>query len=167
MATPDEIGNRAQSIAYLRLSDPAGKAGPYFRAEFLGDKCPTLDYYVELLGAGVPVPFFFVQVKGTRVGCVRGCALRRIKVKIPVEDVRRMASHPAPTYVFGVDEVNEQAYVLAIEGGTDRVISTVPTAHLLDDTNRRLLWEEVRGYWQAHDLARKTSRFVVREEDRG
>jgi hypothetical protein len=167
MAMPDEIGNRAQSIAYLRLSDPAGEAGPYFRPEFLGDKCPTLDYYVELVGAGTPVPFFFVQVKGSRSGCVRGQGPPRLKVRIPPEDVRRMDSHPAPIYVLGVDEVNEEAYILAVEGGMDRAISWIPTTHLLDETNRRLLWEEVQGYWKDYDLARKVSRFVREGQDRG
>ena len=53
MRMRDFIGNRGQSLAHARLTEMCRKnTMPYFDAHFLGDKCPTFDFLVELIGAG-------------------------------------------------------------------------------------------------------------------
>jgi hypothetical protein len=167
MATPDEIGDRSQWIAFLRLTAQGDQGKPYFRPHFLGDKCPTFDFFVEVVTAEPPVPCFFIQVKGTRQGCSVGKQPGRIKVKIPEGDVRQMALHPAPTYVIGVDEVNERAYLLGIVGTQAGAIATVPTRHPLEGANLSLLRDEVIDYWKDHDPKRKRSRFGFEGNDHG
>jgi hypothetical protein len=161
MGIADEIGDRAQWIAALRLTAYRSPAGALFRPCFLGDKCATFDYFVELAGAKGPVPLLFIQVKGTRQGCTPGHTPHRLKVTVPASDVRKMASYPAPAYVVGVDEVNEACFLLGIEATRTRAISTVPTLYPFTDANLGLLWEEVKGYWEAQGAVRKESRFTL------
>src|SRR5581483_12511939 len=63
--TSDDIGNRGQAIFYKLMTELCGRANPYFRPHFLGDKFPALDYLVELIEPRAGAPFFFVQVKST------------------------------------------------------------------------------------------------------
>jgi hypothetical protein len=159
MAIGDYIGDRGQSLAHARLTEIAPNSlSPFFLAHFLGDKCPTFDFLVELVGAGRWRPFFFVQVKATRKGYTKGPP-PRLKVSVSAEDVREMVLHPAPTYVVGVDEPGEKAYVIAVFGNMKGPISSLSTRHPLNRPNLQLLWDEVQGYWNSHKRGRKKSRF--------
>ena len=70
MPTKDDIGNRGEAIFELRMTDPHGPGGdPLFRPYHLGEKFPTLDYLVELVGLPAGrVGYFFAQVKSTGKG---------------------------------------------------------------------------------------------------
>ena len=46
----DYIGKRGEAIATAALLDFCGNPEPYFDPHFLGEKCPTYDFLVELLG---------------------------------------------------------------------------------------------------------------------
>src|SRR5262245_27581609 len=85
---------------------------PYFRQRVLGDRHPTLDYLVELVGS--EAFFFFVQVKSTRQGYRKGRSIRQLRVNVGKEDVRRMTASPIPTYVVGIDEPGEVGYILSM-----------------------------------------------------
>src|SRR5438105_3883495 len=90
MGMRDLVGNRGQSLAHARLTEMCRSNGmPYFDAHFLGDKCPTFDFLVELIGAGKSRPYFFVQVKATRDGFTT-TKPQRLRVKVSKSDVRKM-----------------------------------------------------------------------------
>jgi hypothetical protein len=70
-----------------------------------------------------------------------------------------MASSPAPTYVVGVDEVDERAFVIGVYGRMQNAIPSITTAHELNCTTLRRLWEVVRDYWRDRNMRRKRSSF--------
>jgi hypothetical protein len=160
MGRTDYIGGRGEAIAYMRLSKVCRRNNlPYFFPHYLGEKCPTFDFLVELVGAGKRTPFFFVQVKTTTKGYTRRSVPPRLRVKVSAEDVRRMAAFPAPTYVVGVDETAERAFVIAVHGTMRERISSMTTAHELTCATLARLSREVRGHWR-RNLGRKESSFT-------
>src|SRR5436189_170193 len=80
----------------------------------------------EVVGAGQRRPYFFVQVRATREGFT-ATNPQRLKVKVAKADVRKMVLFRAPTYVVGVDEPGERAYVIAIYGKMKSGISSLST----------------------------------------
>ncbi len=80
---------------------------------------------------------------------------------MPGYDVKRFSSVPAPTYLVGIDEEKEVAYVLAILEGMKSTIPSLPTAFPLDRANLRTLYQEVRQFWAERDMKRRKSAFSV------
>jgi hypothetical protein len=158
MGARDDIGSRGESIFCVRIMDFCGRSLPYFRPRFLGEKAQTLDYLVELVGAGHGIPFFFVQVKATRQGYTRKRP-RRLKVGMSAADVQRFAAIPAPTYLVGIDELGEVGYLLALLEGMKDTISSLPTDYPLDCANLARLYQEVEQFWAGRDMARRHSIF--------
>jgi hypothetical protein len=108
----DDIGDRGQLLCYLLLTTPCpGRTEPYFRPTFLGDKHPTFDYLVELVGSDA---YFFAQVKSTRQGYRPGSGPRRLRVNVSRQDVERMVASPIPAYVVGIDEPQGLGYLLSM-----------------------------------------------------
>src|SRR4051794_12576311 len=108
-------------IFCVRIMNFCGRNAPYFCPRFLGEKDRKLDFLVELIDAGDRTPFFFVQVKTTRKGYTKKD--RRLKIEMSGEDVRRFSLVPAPTYLVGIDERTEAAYLLAtLEGMTAPIV---------------------------------------------
>jgi hypothetical protein len=66
---------------------------------------------------GETTPFFFVQVKTTRKVFLRSHHPPRLQVAVSERDIRRMVAYPAPTYVVGVHEEEERAFIVAVHGG--------------------------------------------------
>jgi hypothetical protein len=161
MGKTDFIGGRGEAIAYTRLTAVCRKNDlPCFLPHYLGEKCPTFDYLVELVGTGKRRSFFFVQVKATREGYTKTQAPPRLKVQVSARDVRRMALYPAPTYVVGVDEEAERAFVIGLTARMRDPVPSITTAHELNCLTLRRLWDEVRAYWQSHGVVRKRSVFT-------
>lgn len=158
MAARDLIGKRGESIVVARLMDFCGNPEAYFDPHPLGEKCRTFDYLVELVNAGESVPYFFVQVKATRKGRTRN--QRRLVVQVGAEDVRRMVRCPVPTYLVGVDEPAEKAYLLSVHGAMAGAIASVPTKYPLNCKNLKRLWDEVKDYWQTLDSSARSSVFT-------
>src|SRR5205085_2136667 len=77
--------------------------------------------------------FFFVQVKTTRKPLTKTDS--RLRVEMAGTDVRRASLVPAPTYLVGVDEQAEQAYVLALLDGMKHDLPSIPTKFPPDRTN--------------------------------
>ncbi|MHC5539515.1 DUF4365 domain-containing protein [Singulisphaera rosea] len=154
LGSGDLLGMRGERIAELRLTDFCGNALPYFAAHFLGDKFPTYDLLVELVGVAGSRPYFFAQVKSTRK--VGGTARAGIRARIESADVEAMVACPIPTYVIGVDEPGEEAYILAIDGSRTGPISTIPRKYPLGPANLKILYDEIRGYWGTLAGAAKT-----------
>lgn len=127
---------------------------------FLGEKCPTFDFLVELVDAGEKTPFFFVQVRATRKELTRRQRPPRLRVEVSEEDVRRMVAFPAPTYVVGVHEEEERAFIISVHGDMAERIPSITTAHELTAETLRTLWDEVREFWQGRDMSRSASVFA-------
>jgi hypothetical protein len=157
MDKKDHTGKRGESIAVVRLTEVCQVNDmPYFLAHFLGDKCPLFDALVELVGAGDNTPFFFAQVKSTREGYnTKG----RLRVKVSKSDVLGMILYPAPTYVIGIDERAERAFVIGVHGSMDKSISSLNAGHELNCGTLKLLWDEVKDYWKDKKMEQKTSQF--------
>jgi hypothetical protein len=110
MAVRDLIGKRGEAIFVARLMDFCGNPEPYFDPHWLGDKCPTYDYLVELVNARDSTPYFFVQVKATQKAQTK--RERRLVVQVGATEVQRMVECPVPTYLVGVDEPSSDAYIV-------------------------------------------------------
>jgi hypothetical protein len=160
MAATDDIGGRGENICYVRLSDFCNRKRPYFRPQFLGDKFPALDFFVELIDAGKKTPFFFVQVKSTRKGCTKRPPTR-LKAGVTAGDAERLILYPGPAYVIGVDEVQERAYIVAADRKLKGGLSSFPTTFPLDCRNLKILWDEVKEYWQSRDMTPGKSAFSI------
>jgi hypothetical protein len=162
MPTKDDIGNRGESIFEVRITDPYGPSKePLFRPYHLGEKFPTLDYLVELVGLpAARVAYFFAQVKATTQGITKKPPLR-LRISVSQSDIDRMLIYPGPTYVFGIDSEKEQAYVASVNGTAMRPIQGLPVTYPLNAANMRILWAEVEGYWKAKSMILDHSEFII------
>ena len=107
----NELGQRGENLFSVLITRFYGRDKPIFRPQFLGDKWRTSDFIVELIDDTTSAtPYFFVQVKTTRQGYDQQ---NRLKVQISTEDMQKLAALPAPTYVVGIDDVNEQGYIIS------------------------------------------------------
>src|SRR5262245_16711000 len=154
MGTTDFIGGRGEALAFTRLARiwRTDAELPCFWPHYLGEKAQTFDFLVELVDAGERTPFFFVQVKATRKALTKRQRPPRLRVEVPAVDVRRMVAYPAPTYVVGVHEDEERAFIISIHGGMSDAIPSITTAHELTPGNLRRLWDEVREFWQGREM---------------
>ena len=156
--TSDEIGERAQNLFCLLITDLCGRPGPLFRPQFLGDKYPNFDYLVELTDH--PHLFFFAQVKGTTLGYA-GSSMR-LRIRVPQDAIDRMVARPAPTYLVGIDVTATRAgFLLSVNEPMGRITS-LTTRHSIDCSTLRRLHDEVEGYWSGRDMRLRGSSF--REE---
>jgi hypothetical protein len=162
MTGRDAIGTRGEFLFSARIMNFCGRPLPYFRPYFLGEKARTLDFLVELLGTGERTLFFFAQVKTTRKALTK--TDRRLRVEMAAADVKRASQVAAPTYLIGIDEQTEIAYVQAILDGMQHDVASISTAFPLDCTNLARLHAEVEQFWTARDMKRRTS--VFHEERR-
>src|SRR5580704_13515440 len=161
MGPADFIGGRGEAIAYARLSQVCREGDrPYFWPHYLGEKCETFDFLVELVDAGEKTPFFFVQVKTTRKEFTKNQTPPRLRVEVSEKDIRRMVAYPAPTYVVGVHEDEERAFIISVHGTMSEAIPSLTTAHELTCDTLRRLWDEVRAFWYERAMARPTSTFL-------
>jgi hypothetical protein len=161
MSPKDLIGKRGENIAMCRLLDFCGNALPYFDPHLLGDKFPTYDMLIELTGMSESKPYFFAQVKSTEsAGNKRSTTLR---VMLKAEHVRSMVACPIPTYVIGVDEKAEVAYIVSIHGNIQGKISAIPKKYPLNARNLKLLYDEVAAVWKTLSASSisKSSRFAL------
>lgn len=162
MGITDVIGGRGEAIAFARLARVCRSDAdlPYFWPHYLGDKCQTFDFLVELVETGEKTPFFFVQVKATRKEYTKTQPAPRLRVEVAEKDIRRMVAYPAPTYVVGVHEKEERAFIISVHGAMAEAISSITTAHELTCETLQRLWEEVRAFWQERDMTRLASSFL-------
>ena len=155
----DTVGDRVQWLFCLLMTQICPRRNePYFRPRFLGDKYPTFDYLVELVGS--EAYFFFVQVKSTRQGYRRGRGAGRLRVNVDRTDVRRMVASPIPTYVVGIDEPQELGYLLSMNESRQAGLGGLPIRHRLTCDNLQRLWHEVQNFWASRNMVLAGSHFV-------
>ncbi len=152
------IGDRGESIFELAVTDYSRFARPLFRPSFLGDKWPSIDYYVELLGVPDCRPAMFVQVKSTAQPLSAGS--HDIEISLGKVKCLSLFMVPGPTYLVGVHEPTRRAFILAIHSRPNRGIYRIPLKNELTSENLRLLYNEVAEFWKKHPLKPLTSAFA-------
>jgi hypothetical protein len=148
--TGDQIGRLAELIAARDLSRPVkGRFGrPLFRAAPLGEKYPTVDFLVDLLDReDGSIGFFFVQVKGS----ASGRTVARLPIDVPIDRYNRLVRLPAPTFVIGVDVVEETSYLVAAHKKRKARVSSITRAYGLNDDGIKIrLYKEVLLFWRTN-----------------
>jgi hypothetical protein len=149
--TNEQIGRLAESLAEVHLSRPVmGRfRRPLFRPTSLGEKYPTVDFLVDVLGRmDDALGFFFIQVKGT---APRSAGTVRLPVKVSADGFNLLAGIPAPTYLVGVDVIAEASYLIAAHKKRKGRLSSITKAYdLRSDAVRIELYREVLAYWRAN-----------------
>ena len=158
----NELGRRGEQLFSVMLTRFYGRAQPIFRPQFLGDKWPTADFLVELTGDTLTtLPYFFVQVKTTRLGYdVQG----RLRIQVTATEMQKLNALPAPTYVIGIDDIMEQGYIICAKRTHVGSINGLTTAYPLNERNQNVLWSEVLDFWEQLGTLHFDSHFV--DEDR-
>lgn len=154
----DVIGERGEKIFELAITDFRQFKGPLFKPAFLGDKWPTIDFYIELLGVPPTSPFFFVQVKSTSAPLLKESKV--IKISAPKEGCELLFKVPGPTYLVGVHEPTKKAYILSVHQPPKKGIFKIPLTHELTPGNLKILYEEVRAFWENHPHKPLRSHFI-------
>lgn len=153
----DALGARGESLFHLLMTPFPLGGSPIFKPQFLGDKWQYLDFIVELVGADSYIPYFFVQVKTTRQGYTK--KENRLKVKVEEESVIGIASYPAPTYIVGIDEIQEVGYLVSANGENLKSLSSLSTKFPINKENRQTLWDEVNNFWSQYKNKNLASQF--------
>ena len=158
----DEIGQRGEALFFALITHPYGKEEPLFRPKFLGDKWPTVDYLVELIGAGRKTPYFFAQVRTTRNGYAKS---GRLRISVSQSDMKKLAFYPAPTYIIGIDDALDyvglpRGYIVSANGEWLKNLSSLITDFPINRANQYALWKEVKDFWSGVDFRDKASKFV-------
>jgi hypothetical protein len=155
----DVTGRRGEKIAELRLMEYKAFDGPLFRPEFLGDKWPGIDCYVELEAVRGKRPYFFVQVKST-TSALNASSIN-LNISTKKKDIAMLLRIPGPTYILGVHEPTERVFIRSVHAGTPvKAITRIPVAHELTSTNLKALHNEVLAFWVAKGLKPKLSVFA-------
>jgi len=144
----DLLGKRGECLFGVMISRWHSNNRPIFDAVFLGDKQPCVDFIVQLLDAPI-IAHFYVQVKTTRQGYTKKD--NRLKVKAKKQAVCTLADYPAPTYIIGIDDNNndEKGYIVSANGEYRAAMSSLSTQFPIDEPNRIKLWNEVKDFWIA------------------
>lgn len=160
MRSKDDIGDRGESIFRVRITQPCGTPPePLFRAIFLGEKKATLDFMVELIGLTNRSAYCFVQIK-TTIKKVQPNA-KTLKVGIKKSDIDKMVGYPGPTYIVGIDENSEDAYIISANKAFSKDLPSIPLSFPLDAANLAKLWKEVDDFWLGLDLLLNNSVFSI------
>ncbi|MFN7526763.1 MAG: DUF4365 domain-containing protein [Dolichospermum sp.] len=153
----DALGQRGELIFSLLMTEFHSDAGPIFKPQFLGDKWQYVDFIVELIGAGSYIPYFFVQVKTTRQGYTKKD--NRLNVKVEKKSVIGIASYLAPTYIVGIDELQEVGYLVSANGENLTSLSNLCTNFPINKQNREILWQEINNFWSQYSPKNLVSQF--------
>lgn len=152
------IGERGERIFYLAITDFRSFSGPIFSASHLGEKWPTVDFYVELLKVRKSSPFFLAQVKTTAKPLRKNA--RVLSINVEKKKCERLFRIPGPTYIFGIHEPTQKAYVLSIHSKPYKGIYRIPLKYELTPENLNLLYREVREFWQSTPHKPSGSHFI-------
>jgi len=140
------IGNRGEAIVELCLTDYQAFTRPLFRPGFLGDKWPSIDFYVELVSVRGKRLYFFVQAKATTSALTEMSTSLSISTKR--NDIVQLLRIPGPTYILGIHEPSKRVFVRSVHTGVPvKAITRIPVSHELTSRNLRVLHDEVREFW--------------------
>lgn len=146
----NEIGETGELIFNLNISRDYN-----FRARHLGEKWPTSDFYIELIGPKEHF-YFIVQVKSTDQG-INGA--NKLKIDIPKEKLHKLNEYYCPTYIAGVDVKTDKVYLFPINTKRRKGISGIPISYELDSVKRKKLFEDVKSFWTGTNVKNYKSKF--------
>jgi hypothetical protein len=145
----NDIGSRGESIFGMLVSRYFDPFGFLFKPIFLGEKYPTVDFYVDLLSYTDKKGFFFASIKTTTQGYTADKT--KLKVYISKEELRELSKFPVPVYIFGIDAIAEKGYfVCANDIDTDKNMNGISLKYPIDRPHIIELWEEVKQFWVAN-----------------
>ncbi len=159
MEEREAIGKRGEAIFVNDIMKFCGNVVPYFNPIFLGDKAEALDFLVELTSVEGFTPFFFVQVRTTRLGYTSGRNEPRLKVKVTKETIAKIRGYPAPRYLVGIDDQKSRSFIVPILDGMPSGYSSISTRYPLNCANLKKLWRDVNDYWRSHQMRMQVSVF--------
>lgn len=146
----NEIGEIGEKIFNLVISRDL-----IFRASPLGEKWPTSDFYIELIGPKEHF-YFIVQVKSTDKG-INGAS--KLKIDIPKDKLHKLNEYYCPTYIAGVDVKTEKVYIFQINTKRHKGVSGIPTTLELDSKKRVKLFDDVKNFWIGSNVKSYKSKF--------
>lgn len=150
-------GVRGESITILALTDYSDFEEPLFTPGFLGDKWPSIDFYVELNCVRGKRPYFFIQSKATKTNLTT----KHIKISMKRKDVERLLRIPGPTYILGIHEPSGRTFIRSVHTGIPRkAITRISLSNELTSENLELLHEEVIEYWKNSNHKPTSSQFT-------
>jgi hypothetical protein len=150
MPSVNDIGEKGELIFNLNISRDYN-----FRARHLGEKWPTSDFYIELIGPKEHF-YFIVQVKATDKGVN---SVNKLKVNIPKDKLHKLNEYYCPTYIAGVDVKTEKVYLFPINTKKHKSISGIPISFELDTAKRKKLFEDVKSFWTGTNVKIYKSKF--------
>ena len=83
-----------------------------------------------------------------------------LRVKLDKSKRRKLSRIPGPTYLFGVHEPTRRVFVLSISETRNSGVYSIPIRNELTPTNLKLLYDEVKAFWDAHGQKPKGSVFA-------
>lgn len=134
----NEIGDLGEAIFNVEISRDY-----MFRPRHLGEKWPSSDYYVELIGPKEHI-FFIVQVKSTSKGLDTN---NNLKVQASAKKLRDLNNYYCPTYLAGVDVVTNSVYLIPINNSKRKDLSKLTTKFQLNSKTRKMLFADVKAFW--------------------
>lgn len=155
----NQIGKRGENIFATIISRYVDPIGFMLDPTFLGEKFPTVDFYVELLNYPDKKGFFFASVKTTTLGY--NAQNTKLNINVDITEIAELQKFRVPVYLFGIDEKSEMGY-LACANSLDNQqnINGIPTNHPIDTRHIHLLWKEVANYWDnTHEITKFASYF--------
>jgi len=150
MPTQNDIGDLGENIFSVVISRDYT-----FRARHLGEKWPTSDFYVELIGPNENF-YFVVQIKSTKQGLNKS---GNLKVTVPKKKLHKLNLYYCPTFLAGVDVITEKVYLIPINTKRQKGISSLSTKFELDTPNRTKLFDDVKAFWLGTKLNSYKSKY--------
>lgn len=140
------IGDRGEIIFELAVTHYQTFGYPLFKTVFLGEKWPIIDYYVQLSQVEDITPFFFVQIKSTRNEIDN--KTQTLSISTSKEQCEELFKMSAPTYIVGVHEPTQRAFIISVHTKLSRGIHRIPLKYELTPTNLMILHQEVCDFWR-------------------
>lgn len=152
--TSNIIGDPGENLAALRLA----KFG-VFKTYFLGEKAPSADFLIEIIDADKPY-HALVQVKSIGQE-IRYRNTGWMVTPVPKQKLSALHKRVLPTYVAGVDLIEERVYVApAFISSADHMKLTSGTPPVLvlsnDETSAKASLTQLKNdmirYWEANSI---------------
>lgn len=154
----DIIGDRGEIIFELAITHYQTFGYPLFKTVFLGEKWPAIDYYVQLSQLENITPFFFAQIKSTRSDIDEVAQI--LNINTSQEQCENLFKMSAPTYVVGVHEPTQRAFILSVHTKLSQGIYKIPLKYELTPTNLQILHKEICDFWRNTPYKPSTSYFL-------
>jgi hypothetical protein len=156
----DLIGERGEALFRVAITRWCG-GRQWLRAVFLGEKEEGLDFEVVLIDSTVFRAVCYVQVKATaKAGRYSGTGnSRRLMVRLPNADAKKLGTMKLPAYVVGIDVISGAAYIRHVPAGAKKGFQGISCRRPLNCRAIRRLWQEVENFWNSRPKGLDSSTF--------